>query len=346
MKSTLRLGLYGCNLYRTRDLLAGARIAAGDCVEVVASYDIDPEKSRQTAHLYGGKAYESLSAFLADPAIDVVLISLPPYLHADAYAAAAEAGKDVYLEKPICVDAATRARVLETAARYPARCYVGLSYRFVAPFRKAAEILRRPEAGAILGVYHHWYAPLAREPEKPNWRHRLEQSGGQLVHHCCHLFDWFEWIGGPMQSVQALTYTPEGVPLPHEEREINAAFRYRSGAPAVFSLSQSSHRYIQTGTIHAENLGIEYQWGEETFVKVYRDAPRKPDEVYDFSTPPADDPHHWDRDALQMKDFIDAWRTGGPMPISIRDGVRTYDIATAIRESGRTGARLPLDQKE
>lgn len=335
MSRSIRFGLYGCNMYRTRDLVAGAEAAAPGVVKITACYDIDQAKARFAAEKYHGRAFDSLDAFLACEEVDVVLISLPAHLHAEAYARTAKSGKTIYLEKPICVDAKGRRTVTDAFTAYPAKCYVGMSYRYINPFLKVAEILRRPGAGRVIGAHHHWVSAWPLEPLKPEdmgWRHRLDQSGGQLNHHCCHALDWLQWIGGPFSKVSAVSYTPPNVrEMPHEERELTAAFTYRDGGMAVFNLHQDSHQYVQYGTIHAEGLGISYQWGEETFVKVYTTKPRQPDEVW---TPGANDPS---RDQLQMTDFINAWFAGAAMPISIPDGLRVYDYATAIRKSYQNG---------
>lgn len=340
----IRLGLYGCNMYRTRDLLAGAEAAMPGVVEVRGAFDIDPARARFAAEKYGGKVFDSVEAFLASPDFDVVLISLPPYLHAGAFARTTDAGKDVYLEKPICIDQAGRDTVTEAVARRPVKCYVGLSYRHVAPFRKVAEILRRPDSGPILGVHHHWLAPARKTPLAPqemNWRHRLDQSGGQLIHHCCHVFDWFHALGGPMDAVIASAYTPAGVDLPHEERELTAIFSYRTGGQAVFNLCQHSHHYVQYGVVNAADVTVEYQWGHETFVKVFRTRNRVPDEVYSWSlSDQPGDGGERDRNASQMGEFMRAYLEGGELPLGVRDGLRAYDLAVAIRESGRSGRRV------
>lgn len=339
----IRFGLYGCNMYRTRDLIDGANAAAGDVVEIVACYDLDPEKARIASERYGGKVFEREEEFLACPEIDVVLISLPAYLHAQAFINTAKAGKDVYLEKPICVNDQDRDAILAAVRDYPVRCYVGLSYRYIAPFRKVAEILRRPDAGKIIGIHHHWLSAEVEEPEVWGWRHRLDQSGGQLIHHCCHVLDWFEWIGGPTSSVVANAINVTNGPLPHEEREITACFNFAESGMAVFNLSQHSHQYVQFGTVHTENLGIEYRWGDRTFVRVYKTRSRAADEVFEWSgTDRIGDGGGNDRNRIQMGEFIEAYLSGAPMPITIEQGIRTYNLASAVRESYRTGRRVDV----
>lgn len=340
----VRFGLYGCNMYRTRNLSDALLAGCPGRAEIVAGYDRNPEMLQAAAERYGVTPYESLDAFLAHD-FDVALISLPPIFHAPAYRECAAAGKDVYLEKPVCVDDEGRAHVLGTARLFPGcRCYVGLSYRHVTVFRKVAEILRSPHAGPIVGWHHHWLAPgTPTHQPLDNWRHRLETSGGQLVHHCCHVFDWFRWVGGEIDAVSAVSYVHPGAVLQHEEQEVTAACRYASGAHAVFNLSQHSHRNIQFGTVHAENLSVTYEWGANTHVKVYRQRPRAAEETYEWSlTPNPGDGGELDRNISQMTEFLDAYQAGETMPISLADAVRTYDIVGAIRRSAREGQRVTL----
>ncbi len=333
-------------MYRTRDLLAGLESVASGQYDVVASLDLDDSKAKHAASTYGGKAFTNEAEFLAQP-FDVAIISLPAYLHANAFAATSKAGKDIYLEKPVCVDATGRQTIIEAAKRYPVKCYVGLSYRHIAPFRKTTEILRRPESGKLLAMHHHWVTPPFRPEFTPesNWRNRLEHSGGQLIHHCCHVFDWFRWTGGEIKSVTATSYTPADEKLlPHEERELTACFEFVKGGMAVFNLSQHSHQYNQYGTAHAQNIGINYQWGDKTFVKEYQTRARAADATHEWSSNPdiKGDGSDRERTADQMADFFNAYVAGKPMPCTLTDGIRIYDLAVAVRDSYRKGMKIEL----
>lgn len=341
----VRFGLYGCNLYRTKNLVDALVRACPGEAEIVAGFDVNPTMVQACQERYGLRPYHERAAFLAAP-FDVALVSLPPYLHAEAYAACAAAGKDVYLEKPVCVDDAGRASLLATQAAYPrVRCYVGMSYRHVTVFRHVAELARRRDAGQLIGIHHHWFAPGETIPpeQRTNWRHKLEQSGGQLVHHCCHYFDWLEWVGGPFASVSASAYTHPSASLQHEEQEVTSAFTYRSGALAVFNLSQHTHQNVQFGSLHFENLAIRYEWNQLSYVKLYTSRPRAADQTWEWTvSDQLGDGGELDRNISQMREFVTAWRSGAPMPIGLADGIRTYDVVKAVRQSCREGRRIAL----
>ena len=63
--------------------------------------DLAFERSQAFAEKYNTKAYESVEAMLADPAIDIVTIGTPSGAHLDPAMAAIEAGKHVIIEKPL-----------------------------------------------------------------------------------------------------------------------------------------------------------------------------------------------------------------------------------------------------
>ncbi|MFZ2656692.1 MAG: Gfo/Idh/MocA family oxidoreductase [Victivallales bacterium] len=345
MTKKIKLGLYGCGLYRTKELVDAIKIGCPESMEIVCGYDANPQTLESAKNLYGFKPCLTLDEFLTCD-FDVAMISLPPYLHPDAFEQCASSGKDIYLEKPVCVDDSGREKLRRTMSRHPdVRCYVGLSNRHISPFRKVAELLSRPEAGKIIGVSHHWLSPcIGRNPipqDKLGWRHRLDQSGGELNQHCCHLFDWFYWIGGEISSVIATAYTPKWSPLPHEETELSACFTYESGALATFNFSQHSHQYVQFGSVNTENFGIKYEWSANSYVKLYRNRPRAAEETWEWTADDLAVPGE-DRNVRQIKEFSDAYLSGRPMPIGIEEGIRAYDMVSAIRRSCMEGRSIEI----
>jgi hypothetical protein len=73
--------------------------------EVVAVADVSPERTRNLAKLIGEREvarYPDLTTMLAEADLDAVDICLPHHLHADAILTAAQAGKAILCEKPLC----------------------------------------------------------------------------------------------------------------------------------------------------------------------------------------------------------------------------------------------------
>ena len=98
-----KIGLIGCGGI-TRAHVEGWKTLAGRA-EIVAIADISEERLKERAAQIGHpvRSYTDYEDLLADKEIDAVDISLPHYLHRDAIVAAAQAGKHLMSEKPLCL---------------------------------------------------------------------------------------------------------------------------------------------------------------------------------------------------------------------------------------------------
>ena len=345
-KEHVRFGLYGCNQYRTKDLMTAAKKCYNGKVSITACFDIDADKVNATAAMYNAKACYDLASFLkAD--YDVAVISLPPFLHPDAFAACAAAGRDIYLEKPVCVDDVGEKKIIMTAQKYKPVCYVGMSYKYVAPFRKALELRQRSDAGRFLGFYIHGFGPgkgIIPEGLEDNWRFRFEKSAGDLNNHGSHYFHYIRLMCGEPLSVTAMAYTSPDYQPSFDEEELNVCFRLKEGI-AVLQESRRAHQSNVVGHCNLENMAIVFNWSSHSEVRVYKDRPRAAEEVYEFddsSTTPDTENYTF----LQMKDFLNAYRTGSTMPITISDGIQSYRILKAVRASykNRTEVKIPVPE--
>mgnify|MGYP001810065022 CR=1 FL=1 len=340
VKTCIRVGLYGCNLYRTKQLMDAVRDANVCEVRITACFDLDPGRVDQASSIYGGSKCYDLPAFL-QAEFDVAIICLPPHLHADAFAACAAAGKDVYLEKPVCVNEKGKETLIRAMKEYHPRCYVGISSPYFMPHRKALELRRRADAGALIALHHHRFHPSSGiMPEQLNWRHREEQSGGELNQHCSHDMHYIRLVCGEPESVMAMSYTSPDYQPAFEEEDVTACFRFPRGM-ATFSLSQRSHRAHLSGQIHLRDMAITYDWAPHSRVCVYRNRARAPEEVFEWDVDGVVPPNE-NKDVLQMRDFLDAYCNDRPMPITLSDGIQAYEMTKAIRTSYRTRLEVPI----
>lgn len=76
-----------------------------DGLEVVAAYDIDPERVK-VAEGNGLKGYYTLEEFLKDDSFDMVLVATPNNFHKELAVAAMDAGKNTISEKPVAMSVA------------------------------------------------------------------------------------------------------------------------------------------------------------------------------------------------------------------------------------------------
>lgn len=101
--------------------------------------------------LKGIKAYAELDEVLADPAIDLVDLCLPPHLHADAAVAALRAGKHVFVEKPMALTDAECKRMLAASAASGKQLLVGHILPLFPEYAFAYDAALRRKYGPLLG---------------------------------------------------------------------------------------------------------------------------------------------------------------------------------------------------
>jgi len=121
----------------------------------------DPVLSRREAsrdrinQAYGGSVcnnYRDFRDLLAREDIDAVCIGTPDHWHAAQAIAAMQAGKDVYVEKPLTHTVAEGRRVVEVAARYGRILQTGLQRRSGGVFRHVCELVRNGRIGQLTAV--------------------------------------------------------------------------------------------------------------------------------------------------------------------------------------------------
>ena len=98
------------------------------------------------------KPYRDFREILADKSIDVVCISTPDHWHAYMTVEACTAGKDVYVEKPICVTVDEGVKMVRAARKYKRVVQAGTMQRSALHFQKAVEIVRSGALGKITFV--------------------------------------------------------------------------------------------------------------------------------------------------------------------------------------------------
>jgi len=103
VSSTLRVGILGAG--GIANVHARGWSAYPGKASIAAFSDVATERAQAMSDLYTGgsaKVYDSIDAVVTDAEIDVIDICLPHHLHTDAVIKAANAGKAILCEKPLC----------------------------------------------------------------------------------------------------------------------------------------------------------------------------------------------------------------------------------------------------
>jgi predicted dehydrogenase len=316
--------------------------AAIDGAEVAAVYAPRPDRAAPLAEELGTTWTDNLAALLADRSIDAVDICLPTGEHRGVAEAALDAGKHVFLEKPIALsleDADALVARAETTDRVFAIAHV---LRF---WPEYVEIARRVHAGEI-GTPRSGFA--SRRQPFPAWSAlfaRADLTGGAVVDMMIHDYDALNWIFGRPVAVIA-----KGVPNPRSGGgvdQVQALVEYESGATALVDGGMTlpeSYPFSSRLEVLGESGALEYHFraggrgvetgvgvNELTFFPNDRDPVRlAPDQV---------DPY-----GAECAWFVACVRDGLPADRAIPADARTaLAVALAAKASAeRGGERVPV----
>jgi myo-inositol 2-dehydrogenase/D-chiro-inositol 1-dehydrogenase len=167
---------------------------------------------------------------LDDPAIEAVVIAAPSNLHARLISEAAEAGKQIFCEKPIAVSLAEADAALAAVRQAGVRLQIGFQRRFDPAFERAHAAIQSGELGRL-----YFLRSTTRDPEPPPEEY-LRASPSIFTDTAIHDVDMLRWLaGGEVTEVYAL-----GAALireAHAERGLTdtavLTLRFTSGALGV-----------------------------------------------------------------------------------------------------------------
>lgn len=222
----IRMGYIG--LGNRGDQVHEAFLEHGDCVTAAVSdlrddyMEFAVKKSRATPQKY--KEYKKL---LEARDVDAVVIATPDHWHALMFVDACNAGKDVYVEKPLSLTVLEGRKMVETAERTRRVVQVGTNRRSWKTYREAAEFVRsggigRVTAARCFHIRNEWPNGLGPAPGEPapnawewdqwlgpapavpynsnrsyyNFRWFYDYSGGQLTNFGVHYIDIIRWCLG------------------------------------------------------------------------------------------------------------------------------------------------------
>jgi myo-inositol 2-dehydrogenase/D-chiro-inositol 1-dehydrogenase len=168
-------------------------------------FDDRLEKAASDIRIPNPKNYKDFEKLLASPDIDAVIIATPPFEHPRMLAAAVDARKHIYCEKPMGVDIAGVRTVIQAGRRHDPKknLFVGFQQRYGPEYLEAHRRLTSGQIGELANARAFWISgdPFKRVPypdpkiEKlRNWFCYRDYSGDFIVEQDCHNFDVLHWF--------------------------------------------------------------------------------------------------------------------------------------------------------
>ena len=169
---------------------------------VVAVVDKVERKGIKLAEKIGTSFYEDLNDLFENQEVDCIDICTPTFLHADMAVRAAEAGKNVFCEKPLALSLKEADRIIEALKKNKVKAMVGHVIRFWPEYVKAKEIVSSGQLGEPLYVFCERLA-ITPDWQEGNWVTNEKYSGGVSVDLHIHDLDYLIWLFGKPILVKA-----------------------------------------------------------------------------------------------------------------------------------------------
>ncbi|MBB4711004.1 putative dehydrogenase [Streptomyces luteogriseus] len=182
--------------------------------ELVTVAEEVPGRAEEAAAQFGfASTTRDWREVAADPRVRAVSITAPNFLHREIGVAMAEAGKHIWIEKPVGLTAEDAGAVADAVAKAGVQGAVGFNYRNAPAVEAARELIASGEIGTVTHVRVRLFSDYAAHPESAlTWRYERERGGsGVLGDLASHGVDLARHLLGDITSLTADTaiFLPE-----------------------------------------------------------------------------------------------------------------------------------------
>lgn len=230
--------------------------------ELVSVAEEVPGRADEAAEQFGfASATRDWREVAADPRVRAVSITAPNFLHREIGVAMADAGKHIWIEKPVGLAPRDARAVADAVAEAGVQGAVGFNYRNAPAVEAARDLIASGELGTVTHVRIRLFSDYAAHPDGAlTWRYERERGGsGVLGDLASHGVDLARFLLGDITSLTADTavFVPErarptGATAGHSlavggelgpvenEDYVNCLLRFASGARGVLEACRVS----------------------------------------------------------------------------------------------------------
>jgi myo-inositol 2-dehydrogenase/D-chiro-inositol 1-dehydrogenase len=238
----VRVGFVGCGAVTQHYHFPALRTLAD--VAVVAVADLDADRAEAAARLLRvSHRYTDVQGLLGDPAVEAVAVCVPPQWHAEIGLAALDAGKHLFVEKPVTLRLDECDRLIACAAEARRQAMVGFNFRWHRLVRRARAMIRGGALGEPAAIRSVLTAGSHLGAADPGWRRHRSAGGGAFHDMGVHHFDLWRYLTGlDVEEVIAVSRSPaadDGI------ASVAAAMRGGALASALFSAQTSEANEVE-----------------------------------------------------------------------------------------------------
>ena len=321
-------------------------VQAVDGLELAAVCDTNPERvSAATAYAPGARGHTSPDELVADPDVDLVVVSTPPASHAPWALRLLEAGKHVVVEKPFAITTAEADDVLALARDRGLLACVYQNRRFDPDY---LALRRAVEAGRI-GTPFQVEAFVGGFGHPCNlWHSDDVVSGGAYYDWGAHVLDQvLDLVSSPVEHVTAATHKLRWHDVTNADHS-RVTLRFRDGTEAEFVYSDLAAALKPRWYVLGTDGAVVGTWRTEKVVSRNDVGTLAEDTLAPADSPPVLDLHGADGSVTRLatpdgalhpfhSELADQLQLGLPMTVTGAQSRRVLGVMEAARESASRG---------
>ena len=333
----MKNGKFGCAVWGCGWVASGhinAYLKHPACeVVTLGSRRIESVQAKQAEFGLDCRAVTDFNDILNDDRVDIVSICTPNCQHAEEAILAMKAGKHVFLEKPIAINAEDIPRLVETAEATHAKTLVAFILRFNPLVQLQKRLIAEGELGKVfMANTDYWFGR-----ERKGWMKHAEQTGGAFILAGCHSVDMVRHIIGA--DIACVSGQAAMVGDYYEYPPVETAqVQFTNGAIGVFTCSLvGTTPYMantsilgEKGTIVNDRFYLKRFDGQKDFFTLDTGM-KKSGDVYDHPFP------------AMVSHFVECIQEDKESPNNIRSAVNAHLTCIAIRKSAELGRPVRID---
>ena len=313
------------------DVLAAAVGRAGG-VEIAACYTRSEDKRKAFADKFGGRAASSYEEILADPDIDGIINTTPNNVHLETTKQAAEAGKHVFLDKPIANSVGEGMQIAKPCRDAGVKLSIGFQRRREAHFRWVREQIDAGEFGQLVQAEANISRDRLGEFEEGHWRYTSEgMPGGVMLQIGPHYVDVLEMLIGPIAEVSGML---SQLVLPGDNPDVaGLVMSHECGAISTLNAGYASAGEHYVMNIYGKKASALYS--KHTGLYFLKQGDKAPHHVAFEET---------DTLAEQMQEFGHCIRTDAEPEVGGEWASRSLAVIRAGVKSAAEGRKVAIDE--
>jgi predicted dehydrogenase len=242
-------------------------------VELVALADADLHKAEALSRRFKIPNVSDAETLIARDDLDAIVVCTPNHLHEEMAIAALDAGKHVFVERPLATTSAGAARVLKAADRAGRVLVPGMPHRFRPGVVALRNFIAGGELGEVYAVRGSWMTRLM-PGSRHSWRYERKAGGGALIDLGVPALDLCLWlIGFPTMKRVSCVTSPRG-----SGAEDAATLMAETQDGIALSLEVSNRLFAADDRYFARVMGTEGS-GSLPPLEVYKQLGGRPIEV-------------------------------------------------------------------